>query len=140
MSAAQHTLKQCHSDIGYSWEGDVTCHLLILYFMVFELHCNNFLTVILEGDAGSASSVSQQGGGEQSFQAFQQEENYSGIRCWKDAFMVYMVKTRGKELSSGLQLSLQYLFTLYRIIIRGVSEGGHSVDRDWSGSHSGEVE
>ena len=69
VSAAQHVLKQCHSDIGYSWEGDVTCHLLILYFMVFKLHCNNFLAVILEGDAGSMSSVSQQDGGEQSFQA-----------------------------------------------------------------------
>lgn len=54
--------------------------------------------------------------------------------------MVHMAKMRGKEFSSGLQLSLRYLFTLYHSIIQGVSEGGHSLDRDWSGSHLGEVQ
>lgn len=58
-----------HGDRGCSGEGDVTCHLLILHFMGFKLHCNNFLAVILEGDTGRVSAVSQQGRGEQSFQA-----------------------------------------------------------------------
>lgn len=68
---AQHMLKQCHGDIDCSWEGKVTCHLLILYFMVLKLCCNNFLAVVLEGEAGSLSSGSQQG--EQSFQALRRK-------------------------------------------------------------------
>lgn len=54
--------------------------------------------------------------------------------------MVYMGKKRGKEYSSDLQLSLQYLFTLYCATIGSVPEEGHSVDRVWSGSHMGEVQ
>lgn len=80
-SAAQHALKWCHGDIGRSRRGDATCHLLILYFMVFKLRCNNFLAVILEGETGNVSSASQQGRGEQSFWVLRRRlSRASGVR------------------------------------------------------------
>lgn len=53
--------------------------------------------------------------------------------------MVCMAKMREKAFSSGLQLSLQYLFTLFCIIIQGVLEVGLLMDKDWSAATLGEV-
>lgn len=126
MSAAQHGLKRCHGDMGCSWEGDVTCHLLILYFTVFRLHCNNFLAVILEGDAGSVSSVSQQGGGEQSFQALKRRIiQASGAGKFLSSSTWLKWEERNYFLASSFPLNIRLLCSIW-----GVSEE----DTQWTGT------
>lgn len=129
MSAAQHGLKRCHGDMGCSWEGDVTCHLLILYFTVFRLHCNNFLAVILEGDAGSVSSVSQQGGGEQSSQALKRRIiQASGTGKFLSSFTWLKWEERNYFLASSFPLNICLLCSIW-----DVSEE----DTQWTGTGSG---
>lgn len=112
--------------MGYSWEGDVTCHLLVLYFMVFKLHCNNFLAVILEGDAGSLSSVSQQGGGEQSFQALKRRIiQASGAAKILSSYTWLKWEERNYFLASSFLLNVCSLCTIW-----GVSEEG----TQWTGT------
>jgi len=83
----------------------MTCHLLVQYFMVFKLHCNNFLAVILEGNAGSMSSVSQQGEGKQTFQALKRRL-IQALGAGK--MLSWYTWLSQEEFTSGLQPSLQY--------------------------------